>query len=84
MDESFVPSIRELIDRVDSALAADDGEISALRAELDKLRNENVRLREVEEQLEYYFTLCRSQSELLKESTALQARALALLLNRMN
>lgn len=84
MDESGVPSIRELIDRIDSALAADDGEISTLRAELDKFRDENTRLHEVEEQLEYYFALCRAQSEMLKESADLQARTLALLLDKTN
>ena len=79
-----MPSIRELIDRVDSALAADDGEISTLREELDKFKDENSRLHEVEEQLEYYFTLCRKQSEMLKQSADLQARTLALLLRKMN
>ena len=79
-----MPSIRELIDRIDSALAADDVEISTLRAELDKLRDENTRLHEVEEQLEYYFALCRAQSEMLKESADIQARTLALLLDKTN
>ena len=82
MDESGVPSIRELIDRIDSALVADDGEISTLRAELEKLRDENTRLHDVEEQLEYYIVLCRAQAEMLKESADLQARTLALLLDK--
>ena len=95
MEGKVEPLISDLIGRVEAALAEDDAEMSALRqqlsitaAELEKERNENLEARkallqlpEVQEQLEYYFNLCRKQSEMLEASAALQARSVELFLN---
>ena len=46
MIEKVEPSISELIDRIDSALAADDAEVSALKQEVSALRQTVLTLRQ--------------------------------------
>ena len=50
MIEKVEPSINELIDRIDSALAADDAEVAALKQEVLELRQQLDGLKAIEEE----------------------------------
>ena len=93
MIERAEPSITELIGRIDSALCADNDELSSLRQELAALRavdaERDEALREAEltlsqlhqsqQELQHYYRLCQKQSEMLEASESLQARSFVLL-----
>ena len=92
MAQSFESSIDDLILRIDSALAEDDAELSALRKEHDEelsaLRKELsvkseladltlTQLHQAQQELQYYHQLCENQAEILEKSIALLMKAVA-------
>ena len=81
MAQSFEPSIDDLILRIDSALAEDDAELSALRKELS-VKSELAdlaltQLHQAQQELQYYHRLCENQAEILEKSIALLMKAVA-------
>ena len=81
MAQSFESSIDDLILRIDSALAEDDAELSALRKELS-VKSELAdltltQLHQAQQELQYYHQLCEHQSEILEKSMALLMKAVA-------
>jgi uncharacterized protein (DUF3084 family) len=98
MIDRVEPSITELIGRIDSAVSADNDELSSLRRELAALRavaaERDQALREAEltlsqlhqsqEELQHYYLLCKRQSEMLEASADLQTRSFALLMDAIN
>ena len=81
MAQSFEPSIDDLILRIDSALAEDDAELSALRKELS-IKSELAdltltQLHQAQQELQYYHQLCENQAEILEKSIALLMKAVA-------
>ena len=93
MIERAEPSITELIGRIDSALSADNDELSSLRQELAALRavdaERDEALREAEltlsqlhqsqQVLQRYYRLCQKQSEMLEASESLHTKSFVLL-----
>ena len=79
MEEAVGSSIKGLIARIDSALAEDDAELSALRKELTakaELADFTLsQLHQAQQELHYYYHLCQSQAELLEKSLALLMKA---------
>ena len=98
MIERVEPSIVELIGRIDSAVSADNVELSSLRRELaalrevDAEREEAVReaeltlsqLHQSQQELQHYYLLCQKQSEMLEASADLQTRSFGLLMDAIN
>ena len=81
MAQSFESSIDDLILRIDSALAEDDAELSALRKELS-VKSELAeltltQLHQAQHELQYYHQLCEDQAEILEKSMALLMKAVA-------
>ena len=81
MAQSFESSIDDLIWRIDSALAEDDVELSALRKELS-VKSELAdltltQLHQAQQELKYYHQLCENQAEMLEKSIALLMKAVA-------
>ena len=81
MSQPFESSIDDLILRIDSALAEDDAETSALRKELS-IKSELAdltlsQLHQAQEQLHYYHLLCEEQAEMLEKSLSLLMKAVA-------
>ena len=81
MAQSFESSIDDLILRIDSALAEDDAELSALRKELS-VKSELAdltltQLHQAQQELQYYHQLCENQAEILEKSIALLMKAAA-------
>ena len=81
MAQSFESSIDDLILRIDSALAEDDAELSALRKELS-VKSELAdltltQLHQAQQELQYYHQLCENQAEMLEKSIALLMKAVA-------
>ena len=81
MAQSFESSIDDLILRIDSALAEDDAETSALRKELS-IKSELAdltltQLHQAQQQLQYYHQLCEEQAEMLEKSLSLLMKAVA-------
>ena len=81
MAQSFESSIDDLILRIDSALAEDDAELSALRKELS-VKSELAdltlsQLHQAQQELQYYHQLCENQAEILEKSIALLMKAVA-------
>ena len=81
MAQSFESSIDDLILRIDSALAEDDAELSALRKELS-VKSEladlaMTQLHQAQQELQYYHQLCEDQAEILEKSMALLMKAVA-------
>ena len=79
MAQSFEPSIDDLILRIDSALAEDDAELSALRKELS-VKSELAdltltQLHQAQRELQYYHQLCENQAAILEKSIALLMKA---------
>ena len=79
MAQSFESSIDDLILRIDSALAEDDAELSALRKELS-VKSELAdltltQLHQAQQELQYYHQLCENQAEILEKSIALLMKA---------
>ena len=81
MAQSFESSIDDLILRIDSALAEDDAELSALRKELSvksELADMTLtQLHQAQQELQYYHQLCEHQAEILEKSMALLMKAVA-------
>ena len=74
-------SIDDLILRIDSALAEDNAEISALRKQLS-VKSELAdltltQLHQAQHELQYYYRLCEDQAEMLEKSLALLMKAVA-------
>ena len=81
MAQSFESSIDDLILRIDSALAEDDAELSALRQDLS-VKSELAdltlsQLHQAQQELQYYHQLCENQAEILEKSIALLMKAVA-------
>ena len=81
MAQSFESSIDDLILRIDSALAEDDAELSALRKELS-VKSELAdltltQLHQAQQELQYYHQLCEDQAVMLEKSLALLMKAVA-------
>ena len=81
MPQPVESSINDLILRIDSALAEDDAEMSALRKELS-IKSELAdltlsQLHQAQQELQYYHQLCDSQAEILEKSLALLMKAVA-------
>ena len=81
MAQSFESSIDDLILKIDSALAEDDAELSALRKELS-VKSELAdltltQLHQAQQELQYYHQLCEDQAEILEKSMALLMKAVA-------
>ena len=79
MEEAIGSSIKGLISRIDSALAEDDAELSALRKELS-VKSELAdltltQLHQAQQELQYYHQLCENQAEILEKSMALLMKA---------
>lgn len=79
MEEAIGSSIKGLISRIDSALAEDDAELSALRKELS-VKSELAdltltQLHQAQQELQYYHQLCENQAEILEKSIALLMKA---------
>ena len=79
MAQSFESSIDDLILKIDSALAEDDAELSALRKELS-VKSELAdltltQLHQAQQELQYYHQLCENQAEILEKSIALLMKA---------
>ncbi len=98
MIERVEPSISELILRIDSAMSAENDELTSLRqeiavlkeveAERDEARREAEltlsQLHQSQQELQHYYLLCQKQSEMLDVSAKLQARSFALIINAKN
>ena len=79
MEEAIGSSIKGLISRIDSALAEDDAELSALRKELS-VKSELAdltltQLHQAQQELQYYHQLCENQAEISEKSIALLMKA---------
>ena len=81
VSQPFESSIDDLVLRIDSALAEDDAEMSALRQELS-IKSELAdltlsQLHQAQQELQYYYQLCETQAEILERSFALLMKAVA-------